>query len=659
MPDNDKPRTGSAVSNGFLRFVSVSAIRSFNPGDEGGCNRRWAYRYVFGKKEPTTPALERGTESAAKLEHYLRTGSPALPSFLLVGTKLLPKPGEDLELESWFGGKAPNGRWNLERAIELRDTLRSPGARDKAVVDAAVMNLIHLTACGVPVYGAADYRHRRGVFVDGAGVLQTEPYPDSTEEIGDHKTSSDISKWSKSAEALETDAQMVGYGTHASNRTPSLTHVRLSHNYYQTTGRDRATKVTTLVPVDRLRRTWESQIEPVVRQMVDVARVKRPEEAEPNIRACRAFNRDCPHRVYCPLTPEQLIVDIAGKGDNMSDSLFAKYAAGTQAPVEVPPVPLRPPPLPIAAAVPPQLALRQSEVDAARERLLAEDAGLRPPVSVPATGFSSRVPVTACDPGRQYVLAEAGKPPVTVRHVGVERTADGSVYVFEGPDGRVTRRAEDYLHEVVARATVPPPIGAILPPDAARHNALTAADPLPREVIDQIADPEVRQRAEDLATRHADAARVAAAEAAASAGGGDKTSGRCPRGKQKAPLTTDQLASQRWTCSCGKVFEKTKFKPSKDGDVWVFEIPGHNLPSVPVSLPPKSDPPSLPASAAPPALAIPTAISAGESPVPAGNETTGVSKYAGRDKEVYDEGFEAGQRSLAAAISSFVANFKR
>jgi hypothetical protein len=185
--------------------------------------------------------------------------------------------------------------------------------------------------------------------------------------------------------------------------------------------------------------------------------------------------------------------------------------------------------------------------------------------------------------------------------------------------------------------------------------------------------------------QHAQHAAAEAQRAVASAAeSGEKTSGRCPGGssktvEKKVVLTADHLATQKYTCTCGRVFEgKSKFKPVQEGGAWMFVVPGHNLPAataaapaapaagappelprqteipqtqIPPALPvntPPALPPVLPVASVPPALplAIPPAL---PSPTPPAAVN---SPYTEREKQIFNDGVKHGKEAMLVAIGA-------
>ncbi len=378
----EKAHLGYAVRDGVIRFLSVSQITTFDASQEGGCQRRWGFQKLFGKKEPSSESQDAGKEYAASLEHYLTTGEDILVPVLRAGKHLFPKPGPDLECERELLGDDP------VKAIETKTAL--------------------LMAAGIPITGAADVRHRRGVYVDFDGLVRREDPGMLVAEIDDLKTTSRISNhtdskgkvqkgYAKTIEQILVHPQMVGYGVHAANLYPEITHVRLGHIYCQTKHGYAAVKRHSLLPVEEVRRRWE-RVEAVVREMKDMARVKRPEDIPYNLKACNSYNKECPHMSYCD-RPNAGVADlfqlraqraapVASKGEPMS-GLFASLGQ-PQTPaasngVATPPLPTgglfggavpAAPPIPVAPAQ--SDAERAAIVAAERARLEAEDAPALP-----------------------------------------------------------------------------------------------------------------------------------------------------------------------------------------------------------------------------------------------------------------------------------------
>lgn len=563
---SDKPNYGKAVQNGQLRYLSVSQIVQFDPRQEGGCPRRWYFVKVLGKTEPTTEALQRGGQAAQILEHYLKTGEDTLSPMLRAGKHLLPRPGADLEVEHPLG--------NISEALRLRDQFLS--TNDSSLIP-LIQSTAGLTAGAVPLMGAADFRHYRNEFVDVDGSVRKEAAGHIVAEIGDHKTTSRIADhvsktgtrylgYAKTPEQVMAHPQMVGYGMHAIRRNPRLTHVRLSHIYYQTKNGYAASKRGGLLPVDEVELRW-AKIESITREMADAARVSKVEDLEPNTSSCHSYGRPCPHASYCT-RPERTVSQLfenrnsndSGKNENvggttMSRGLFDLVAA---------PPPPPPPPLP---------ANREALVAAERARLEAEDKGY---------GHCKRCGAKL-DPGNASML-----PSGTTKHIGCPS-------------------------EEVKTPPPPPPLpfSQVNPFDSPPYDPIEAAKPLPKEVVEAIEDPEIRQRAAAHAEESAKrAAEAEAARKAAEPPKAKKTSGKCEAGSTMVEVTPK---TKKVPCpSCGKeVAIRPATAQTKDGKLFA-EIAGHLIPkpseeasTVVEAAPVAPAPPPLPVPEAPPVLEAP------------------------------------------------------
>lgn len=544
----ERPYLGKAVQNGEILFSSVSQIVTFDPSMEGGCNRRWAFIYVFGKKEEKSAAQLAGNKFASSLECYLKTGYDAMEPELRVAKHYLPvyDPSRPLEVEQDL---APD----ILRAIELRKQFLRLDASSYQRVAPSILREMKvaagLLAANIPLIGAFDFRHQRGEYLDGEGVLRREDPRfivgetvdlKSTSRINQHttRTGTVLQGYAKTVEAILNHPQMLGYGVHDADTHPEHTHERLGHVYIQTKNGLVGAKRTGILTVDEVRERWRTRVEPQARGMIDVAKISRIDEASANFRSCTAYGKPCPHTSYCP-RKEMTIFDALGiePGESMSLGLFASVSAAVSPASppssqglglfgEQPSAPSMPPPIPIISE-----EERLARIATATMRLQAEDAGVPPLPSLPA-------PVRPC-----------GAP-----GCGVD-CAPGCV-------GSVPCPA--CLGKGAAGLT------AVLPPDAAPSTPLEDASPLSAEEIAKITDPTLRQRVEEHARLAAEAKEKEDAEKAAA--GGQKTSGNCPGGKQKVMIASPKARGNKVTCTaCGRVLP---VKPAADGSAIV---PGHRL----------------------------------------------------------------------------------
>ena len=264
---------GKAVADGQVRYLSPSSITTADHSQDGGCLRKWWFRYVEGRKEPSSPAQAKGTALHAEIEDYLKTGVKALSATVMAGFRVIPEPGPGIDIEYPIAGE-----------LEVE---------------------------GVPLIGYMDAVSYRDTYIDPNG--DHKPMAPNSIEIIDWKTTSDLSR-AKYGKALTDTPQMNAYGQWAAQRW-GVDGVRLSHVYFRTRGRPDAVKSTTFVPVDRLRGRWE-QTEAVARAVKDAARITDAAAVDANRNACSAYG-GCPHRSYC-LTPNRTLTEIFGGTTAMS-----------------------------------------------------------------------------------------------------------------------------------------------------------------------------------------------------------------------------------------------------------------------------------------------------------------------------------------------------
>lgn len=243
----------------------------------------------MGLKQPQTKAQFAGTELHNQNEKYLLTGKNELGSLGLRGMRMLPAPGPDLMVEQDIVIPIPLEREARQLEAEGR-LVDAQKLRATATLAKAPLRL-H----GIPVVGYIDLIHTRGT---SRGMTKFEDVidPPNTVEVLDWKTTKSLA-WAKSREEMARTIQMSIYGKYAITTLPETKHVRLSHGYYVTQGKDEPQKVTLRVLSSQIDRQWE-RVERVASCLVDVAREKDPDKVEANTRACRAYG-GCPHRSIC------------------------------------------------------------------------------------------------------------------------------------------------------------------------------------------------------------------------------------------------------------------------------------------------------------------------------------------------------------------------
>jgi hypothetical protein len=269
---------GPTIVNGIVRYTSASALTTADPNSYSGCLRSWWYRYVDGRKPPQTAAMKRGTEHLHKpIENYYQTGARVFPPWVMVGQRYFPERGDDLAIEHEiclpFGvAKPPDG-------------------------DPYDLSIAPLRLAGIPVVGKIDLTHARGVYIDNSGELIAEPFPESTMEFVDWKSTS-AREYAKTAAELRRAIQMLVYPAWGFTIAPALTHARLSHTYFLTKGSPESWKVTTLMEREEHAPRWE-YVESVARSIADAAKETDADKIPANKASCNTYRTGCPHKSYC------------------------------------------------------------------------------------------------------------------------------------------------------------------------------------------------------------------------------------------------------------------------------------------------------------------------------------------------------------------------
>lgn len=593
LSGKDETYFGRAVDNGKIRFSSVSQIVIFSPDYQGGCNRRWVYQYLFGKKEPETTRQKAGKEYAESLEHYLKTGEDVLLPVLRAAQHFLPKPGPDIEAEEPLSSEP-------EKAFALREQyLKEPSVIVRAALAVEMKRVAGLTANNIPIIGKPDFRHRRGEYIDANGILKKEDSGMVVTEIGDLKTTSRINDyWSKhgegklyhgnakTAEEVLHHPQPIGYGVHELNRHPEVTHLRLAFIYAQTSHGTAAAKRGGLLEVTEVLRRWE-KVEGIAREMEGVARVTKPEEAHPNLASCISFNRPCPHSDYCD-RPKGTVLDLfqIKKGDPMADvGLFSPNANtnGATAPAT-------------ASQPAPNLFGGTAGSAPAPVGLFSPPAGhLVAPPPIPPMSDADRATAEAAE--RQRLVAEDAERARLSKVDGYQpgQLCNGHGYfASSGGSGFIKVGAEHHC----AACKPLPSIGSINPADGKVPDAIDAASPLAPEAIAELQDP-LKAKVEE----HAKLAQERAAKEAAAQP--QKKGGRCGASESRLELTRDQIARMKpVVCVCGKIWKKVP-DDAFTTDFQAMMLPKHNIPKD--AAPAPGAPPPLPVQpSAPPPLPMTT-----------------------------------------------------
>jgi hypothetical protein len=291
-----------------VRF-SPTALSLFDTACDGGCERKWGYKYLDGIESPPRPDAQRGIDAHAALAKYLTGKLPAddLPAWLRVGLPHLPAPGTPgLVVEE--GGQDERG---APFSFELR---------------------------GHTFIGFRDF-----------AVLDRDP-----PLVGDHKTTKNL-KYAKKPKALLADYQGAIYAADAMARSGKR-ECDLAWIYYLANEEDPNCKPITV-------RITGAHVEPVLERAVSLANRMaeyiqlgaRAKDLAANLDACDDFG-GCPYFEQCnqePLlmaeTAIETLARLKSKGVNPPPP--PAVAAPPPPPVAAPPPP--PPPPPVAKAPPP------------------------------------------------------------------------------------------------------------------------------------------------------------------------------------------------------------------------------------------------------------------------------------------------------------------
>lgn len=244
-----------SVKDGKLIKASPSLINSFDPSTPFGCERRGWFKYVAGKKEPTTGNQSLGVELHRLNEEFL------------LGREIKSEIPEALEL------------FKLGHM-----TLRELRAFHREAIQ--VEHPVNAMLAGVDISGYCDF--------SAGGVIY------------DWKTTSNIKKYGKKPEELKKDTQMLIY---ARAIFPQRGVIALAHGQYQTKGKPEFKVARTLVTKGEVDREIDTVIIPKLERIKAVVAESDVTKLDRNAKACGL----CPHKNYCPTKASQTIMSIFNK----------------------------------------------------------------------------------------------------------------------------------------------------------------------------------------------------------------------------------------------------------------------------------------------------------------------------------------------------------
>jgi hypothetical protein len=228
------------------------------------CKRRWAYEYIWKIRSPPHPSAVLGTKVHSLLEAWLRDGT-------------VPQPisQDPMDIKA------------ARIATRMITTLVNHGVQ--------------------PGHGVVERRFylrtRRGHyytgFIDWSGI-----FTDMMPTVLDHKTSSNVTRYGKTAADLHNDIQAVLYAV-AGFVGFGVDTLRLFWNYGETKGRFMTKPVETIVHLPVVANKFESVIEEEAAIIVAHKKAETHPECFPqNVDSCGAFG-GCPHRQRCNPQPQQ------------------------------------------------------------------------------------------------------------------------------------------------------------------------------------------------------------------------------------------------------------------------------------------------------------------------------------------------------------------
>lgn len=177
-----------------------------------------------------------------------------------------------------------------------------------------------------------------------------------TVTIGDHKTTSDVKAWGKSAADLRSDVQANVYGKWGldSAHTFPLDSVHLQWTYIQTT----KAKIVEPVRLILERREVDQRFSEIDQIALDITRIRSDVRSAIELpyesASCGKYG-GCPFQSKCNLSPLERLKSTMSNGSALFDRLANKPGAAPAAnaphalPMAQPPAPVAPPPPPAAA----------------------------------------------------------------------------------------------------------------------------------------------------------------------------------------------------------------------------------------------------------------------------------------------------------------------
>jgi hypothetical protein len=236
-------------------ILSASQVATFGTSAEGGnnegCQRKWAFKYIAKLPDISGASAEAGKEIHSLIEHWLRdsrfpNGTSKEANSARAMIKYLPEPSADLRVEEPF-------------VLDL-DGVKWRGLKDL-------------------------------VYWDGATLV-----------VHDHKTTSDL-KWAKTEEDLRHDAQAILYARHSFQEADT---VDLSWLYGTRAAKPQVLPVRFNISYDEVAAAMPPLTRTGKRMLALYDQQPDPNSLDPNLAMCDAYG-GCPFKAPCNITPIQRI----------------------------------------------------------------------------------------------------------------------------------------------------------------------------------------------------------------------------------------------------------------------------------------------------------------------------------------------------------------
>lgn len=320
------------VADGVVQQLSVSRVTTADHTQTGGCERRFYFESVEGRRQRQTGSQADGDAGHALLAHFLEHGK--LPDGRrrmktavehAVAKGALPKPGPDMLVERRFSGQ-PKVDPKTCRCGHSPDDHDKGGCRaalapctcaefDARWVPLDVSKTLHVG--GVPFDGFIDLAFRR----------------DDVPVVLDHKFSSDIDQAAVPNDKLIQTVQLPLYvAVHMDSTWSDAREFKIVHHYVSRVAPHRSFFRKAVVTRDQVLEQM-SRITGVVERIKVIARSPSVEELPFNRKACEAYG-GCPHQSICSAYKQEENPKVNLSPEELA--LFAELDAPAPAPVPTP-----------------------------------------------------------------------------------------------------------------------------------------------------------------------------------------------------------------------------------------------------------------------------------------------------------------------------------